>query len=178
MWGKGLTTGAAVILGSLTFHTTRPPALPAKPLWTVSGPVQAISSPRRYAATLFVGRLFLATLRAVVPPSAGIPLTTLHDIARMTVWAFERPCISQRHAYPVVGSIDNPSSLCFRWENSTQSSIPYIPWLRLGIRLFHPKMAELLVWLGNFGIMEERDSPLVLETYAEWFRSRHPPHDD
>lgn len=54
MWGKGLTTGAAVILGSLTFHTTRPPAQSVKPLWTVSGPVQAISSPRRYAATLHI----------------------------------------------------------------------------------------------------------------------------
>ena len=127
---------------------------------------------------LFVGRLFLATLRAVVPPSAGIPLTTLHDIARMTVWALKKPSISQKRAYPVVGCIENPSSLCFRWEKSTRRSIPYIPGLQLGIRLFHPKMAELLAWLGNCGTMQERDSPLVLETYAEWLLSRRPPHED
>ncbi len=52
MWGKGLATGTAAILGSLTFHTARPPAPPAKPLWTVSGPAHAISSPSGYAATM------------------------------------------------------------------------------------------------------------------------------
>ena len=52
MWEKGLATGAAAILGSLTFHTGRPPAPPAKPLWAVSGPVKSISNPSGYAATL------------------------------------------------------------------------------------------------------------------------------
>ena len=38
-----------------------------------------------------VGRLFLATLRAVVPQDSHIPLTTLSDVGRMAAWAFEHP---------------------------------------------------------------------------------------
>lgn len=38
-----------------------------------------------------VGRLFLATLRAVVPQDSHIPLTTLSDVGRMAPWAFEHP---------------------------------------------------------------------------------------
>ena len=58
-------------------------------------PIQALLNSRRP----LVGRLFLATLRAAMPPNSTIPLTTLNDVARFAVWAFDHPVVSPGQTY-------------------------------------------------------------------------------
>lgn len=122
----------------------------------------------------FVGRLFIATLRAVLPQDARVPLTTLDDVGRMNVWALENPSLSQGQAYRVVGSIESPAAICALWERTRGESIPYVPGLRQGIHLFHPRMAKLLEWIGTYKDIRPHDKPLLCETYAEWLLSTHP----
>ena len=122
----------------------------------------------------FVGRLFIATLRAVLPQDARVPLTTLDDVGRMTAWALENPSLSQDQAHPVVGSIESPAAICTLWETARGESIPYVPGLRQGIHLFHPRMAKLLEWIGTYQDVRPNDKPLLFETYAEWLLSNHP----
>ncbi len=117
----------------------------------------------------FVGRLFLATLRAVVPTNSRIPLTTLDDVGRVGTWAFHHD-ISQGQAYPVVGSIETAETLCTGWEEILGERIPHIPALRFGIHLLHPKMATLIDWLGNQAT-DVTKVPLLLKTYEAWLQS-------
>ena len=117
-----------------------------------------------------VGRLFLATLRAVMPKNSRIPLTTLEDVGRGAAWAFEHPGESQGKAYEVIGSSETAETLCALWTQETRQSIPRIPGLKLGIRIGHPKMAELLGWLSS----HERIStgiPFGWQTYEKWLTS-------
>ena len=122
----------------------------------------------------FVGRLFIATLRAVLSQDARIPLTTLDDVGRMTAWALENPSLSQGQAYPVVGSIESPAIISALWERTMGGPIPNVPGLRHGIHLFHPRMAKLLEWIGSYQDVRQNDKPLLFETYAEWLLSNHP----
>jgi uncharacterized protein YbjT (DUF2867 family) len=114
-----------------------------------------------------VGRLFLATLRAVMPKDSRIPLTTLQDVGRMAAWAFANPGESQGKAYEVTGSAETADTLCERWGQATGQAIPLIPGLKLGITLIHPKMAALLNWLSA----HERigtETPIDSQTYEKW----------
>ena len=133
-------------------------------------PIQRVLRGRRS----FVGRLFIATLRAVLSQDARIPLTTLDDVGRMTAWALENPSLSQGQAYPVVGSIESPVAICALWETARGESIPYVPGLRQGIHLFHPRMAKLLEWMDSYQDVRQNDKPLLFETYAAWLLSNHP----
>lgn len=114
-----------------------------------------------------VGRVFLAILRALVPKDNLIPLTTLHDVGRMALWAFDHPAMSQGQVYHVVGSVETAETLCILWEQVMKQSIPRIPAWKWGLQIMHPKMAALLAWLGQHQahVCEE---PLVLQTYQEW----------
>ncbi|NMP23502.1 NmrA/HSCARG family protein [Sulfobacillus harzensis] len=113
-----------------------------------------------------VGRLFLATLRAVARNSP-IPLTTLNDVGRMAAWVFENPGNYQRRAYHVVGSLETGDTLCILWEQTRNQSIPHIPALTFGLRVAHPQMAVLLTWLPQHRFTIS-DQPLTLKTYREW----------
>ena len=50
-----------------------------------------------------VGRLFLATLRAVMPKNSRIPLTALQDVGRVAAWALGNPEESQGQVFEVIG---------------------------------------------------------------------------
>ncbi len=115
---------------------------------------------------LLVGRLFLATLRAVVPKESQIPLTTLSDVGRMATWAFVNPEESQGQVYEVIGSSETAETLCALWTEVTGQAIPRIPGLKLGIRIGHPKMASLLDWLSRESSVE--NCPFHLNTYRNW----------
>ncbi len=65
-------------------------------------------------------------------------------------WAFQHPHIAQGRSYSMVGSVETADTLCRRWEQRMQQSIPHIPALKWGIRLLHPQMAALLRWLGRY----------------------------
>ena len=117
-----------------------------------------------------VGRLFLATLRAVVPKDSRIPLTTLQDVGRMAAWALENPEKSQGKAYEVIGSSETAKTLCALWTEVTGQEIPGIPGLRLGLRIGHPKMLTLLGWLGQ-SETPVTSTPVVLSTFREWLNS-------
>jgi uncharacterized protein YbjT (DUF2867 family) len=119
-----------------------------------------------------VGRLFLATLRAVAPRNSRIPLTTLHDVARMADWTFDHPDRAQGRAYEVLSSTETTETLCALWERMTGQSIPAIPALRLGIHLGHPKMASLLDWLSQ-QMYIPKDLPVPVTRYEAWLRSKH-----
>jgi len=114
-----------------------------------------------------VGRLFLATLSAVVPKNSRIPVTTLRDVGRMAAWAFGNPEESQGKAYEVIGSSETAETLCALWAEVTRQAIPSIPGLKLGIRLGHRRMAELLEWLSRHDYSME-NCPLPLTTYRNW----------
>ena len=119
-----------------------------------------------------VGRLFLATLRDTIPSDRLIPVTTLQDVGRMAAWAFDDPDVTQGHAYGIVGSTETGETLCHRWHTCTGTRIPDEPGLRLGILLFHRKMAPLLDWLGQHETAVT-NRPLALQTYAEWLLCHH-----
>lgn len=114
-----------------------------------------------------IGRWFLATLRAVMPKDSRIPLTTLRDVGRMAAWALGNPEESQGKTYGVIGSNENAESLCALWTDVTEQAIPHVPGLRMGIRIGHPKMAELLEWLSRHAYSME-NCPLPLTTYRNW----------
>lgn len=116
-----------------------------------------------------VGRLFLATLRAVMPKDSCIPLTTLQDVGRMVAWAFANPGESQGKAYEVIGSSEPPETLCALWTQETRQQIPRIPGMALGLQVGHPKMAALLEWLG-IKAYEKARAPFDLTTYADWLK--------
>ncbi len=117
-----------------------------------------------------VGRLFLATLCAVVPKNSFVPLTTLNDLGRMAAWAFEHSDISLGQGYQVVGSLETGNKLCAMWEKITKQPIPQVPALKFGIHVVHPKMAALLNWLGNQQPFIS-NGPLELQTYVDWLYS-------
>ena len=117
-----------------------------------------------------VGRVFLATLRDTIPSDSLIPLTTLQDVGRMAAWAFHDPDVTQGHAYGIVGSAETAETLCNLWNTFMGPRIPDVPGLRLGLRLFHRKMAVLLDWLGQHETAVTKQ-PLELQTYAEWLLS-------
>ena len=129
-------------------------------------PIQKLLDKRR----LLVGRLFLATLCAVMPKNSRIPLTTLQDVGRMAAWAFGNPKESQRQVFEVIGSSETAESLCALWMEATGQPIPRIPGLRLGIRMGHPKMSALLGWLGQRETPAP-STPVVLSTFREWLNS-------
>ncbi len=116
---------------------------------------------------LLVGRLFLATLRAVMPKNSRIPLTTLRDVGRMATWALGNSEESQGQVFEVIGSSDTAEALCALWTEVTGQDIPCIPGLRLGIRMGHPKMSALLGWLGQ-SETPATPTPVVLSTFREW----------
>lgn len=117
---------------------------------------------------LLVGRLFLATLRAVVPKNCRIPLTTLSDVGRMAAWAFEHHDESQGKSYEVIGSNETAETLCALWIEVTGQSIPQIPGMTLGTGLGHPKLGALLRWLGQENIHPDTTLPYHLEPFVEW----------
>lgn len=114
-----------------------------------------------------VGRLFLATLQAVIPKNHAVPLTSLHDLGSMAAWAFQHPHIAQGRAHPLVGSVETADTLCRLWEQRMGQSIPHLPALKWGIRLLHPQMAALLRWLGRHDAVVSQ-GPMALETYESW----------
>ena len=128
-------------------------------------PIQKLMDGHR----LLVGRLFLATLRAVVPKESQIPLTTLNDVGRMVAWAFAHPEESQGKAYEVIGSNETSETLCALWAQETGQTIPRIPGLKLGIRIGHPKMAALIEWLSCHAQLITK-APLECHTYVQWLK--------
>ena len=129
-------------------------------------PLQKLLDPYRP----LVGRLFLATLRSVVPAKSRIPLTTLTDVGRMVTWVCENADVGQGQIYEVVGSVETVDTLCKLWEQATGHPIPLIPGLKLGIHLFHPKMSALLNWLWHHeaSLIQE---PFRMQTYPCWLQS-------
>jgi uncharacterized protein YbjT (DUF2867 family) len=129
-------------------------------------PLQKLLDPYRP----LVGRLFLATLRSVLPTKSRIPLTTLTDVGRMVTWACDNADMAQGQTYEVVGSAETADTLCELWEQATGHPIPLIPGLKLGIHLFHPKMSALLNWLGHHeaSLIQE---PFRMQTYPFWLQS-------
>ncbi len=122
-----------------------------------------------------VGRLFLATLRAVMPKNHPIPLTSLHDLGCMAAWAFEHPRRAQDQTYRIIGSADTAETLCLTWEQRMRASIPYVPAPKWGIRLVHPQMAALLAWLGRYEAIPS-ELPIALQSYDAWLlaSAQHP----
>ena len=134
-------------------------------------PIQKLLDQRR----LLVGRLFLATLRAVMPKDSRIPLTTLRDVGRMAAWALANPVEAKGHVFEVVGSSETAKILCALWTEVTGQGIPRIPGLRLGIRMGHPKMLALLSWLGQ-SETPASSTVVSLLTYREWLARLLPNH--
>ncbi len=117
-----------------------------------------------------VGRLFLATVQAMIPKNSSIPLTTLQDVGRIVAWVFEHQDISLEQAYQLIGSVETPDTLCMLWQRAMNQSIPHVPILNFGIHLMHPKMATLLEWLGQYQAALS-EPPLLLQTYGDWLSS-------
>ena len=126
-------------------------------------PLQKILASRRP----LVGRLFLATLRAVMHQESRIPLTTLRDVGRMVAWAFDRPDESQGQTFEVVGSAETTRTLSDLWEQVMGQPISHIPGLNLGVRIGHPKMASLLDWLERCDKGSIK-APIKLTCYRQW----------
>ena len=134
-----------------------------------AGPIQRVLHNHRP----LVGRLFLATLRGVVPKNSPIPLTTLHDVGRMVVWVLEHPGIVQGQAYQVVGSTETTETLCTLWGQLMQQEIPRVPGIKITLHLVHPKMADLLSWLSQHQ-PAVNEGPLALQVYGDWLESFAP----
>ena len=126
-------------------------------------PIQKLLDKHR----LLIGRLFLATLRAVMPKDSHIPLTTLRDVGRMAAWALGNPEKSQGKTYEVIGSNETAETLCAVWTEVRGQTIPRIPGLSLGIRVGHPNVLTLLHWLANRPNTIPNES-LDLTTHVEW----------
>lgn len=126
-------------------------------------PLQKLLDPYRP----LVGRLFLATLRSVLPAKSRIPLTTLTDVGRMVTWACDNADMAQGQTYEVVGSAETADTLCELWEQATGQAIPLIPGVKPGINLIHPKMAALLNWLSSHERIST-ETPLDWQTYEKW----------
>ena len=114
-----------------------------------------------------VGRLFLATLQAVMPKDSRIPLTTLQDVGRMAAWALATPEESQGKTYGVIGSSETADALCTLWTEVTGQPIPRIPGLKLVIRIGHHQMSALLTWLSYHARLIT-EAPLECHTYEQW----------
>ncbi len=131
-------------------------------------PIQRILSRHR----LWVGRWFLATLRAVMAPDHPVPLTTLMDVGNMARWAFEHPQVSSGQTYELIGTAQAVLTLCAQWNALMPQPIPRIPGLAPGLRLAHPQMSALLYWLRNRS-WASTSTPLRLQTYEEWLTRIH-----
>ncbi len=94
-----------------------------------------------------VGRLFLATLRAVAPVPSTVPITTLMDVGRVAAWAWEAGAISNNETYDLVADCQTATNLCQQWERFTGKHVPLVPGMRLFVRIAHRHMADLLDWL-------------------------------
>lgn len=121
---------------------------------------------------LWVGRWFLATLRAVMVPDHPVPLTTLRDVGNMVQWAFEDPHGSHDQTYELIGTAQAASTLCAQWNALMPRPIPRICGLAQGLRLIHPQMAALLHWLRKRS-WTPTPTPLRLQTYEEWLTRVH-----
>ncbi len=121
---------------------------------------------------LWVGRWFLATLRAAMALDHPVPLTTLADVGNMVRWAFEHPHRSHGQTYELIGTAQAASTLCAQWNALMPQPIPRIPGLAPGLRLAHPQMAALLHWLRNRP-WAPTPTPLHLQTYEEWLTRVH-----
>ncbi len=116
-----------------------------------------------------VGRLFLATLREVVPRDSRIPLTTLSDVGRIVAWAFRHAKEYQGQTFEVIGSGEMAETLCVLWTRETGQAIPRILGLRLGLHVAHPKMAMLLQWLSRHPYTTS-NLPVPLTSYESWLK--------
>lgn len=114
-----------------------------------------------------VGRLFLATLRAVAPGASTIPITTLKDVGRVATWAWECKAISNEGSYDLVGDCQTASNLCQQWETFTGKHVPLAPGMKLAIRIVHRRMADLLNWLKTYPCAATT-SPFPLTRFADW----------
>lgn len=114
-----------------------------------------------------VGRLFLASLRAVVPSGRPIPLTTLRDVGRTAAWAFEHPDESPGKTYEVIGSSETAETLSTLWTQITGQPIPHMPGLRAEIRLGHPRLLALLQWIGREQKSATLNTPCQFQPYVE-----------
>lgn len=128
-----------------------------------SRPVQRVLRDQRP----LVGRLFLATLRAVMPHNHPVPLTSLSDLGCMAVWAFQHPDAARDQAYLLVSTVDTADTLCELWEQYVHQSSPRLPSLRWGIRVAHPQMAALLKWIGRREVTRSH-VPIALQSYERW----------
>lgn len=129
-------------------------------------PIQRLLRPHRH----LVGRLLLATLRAVVPEHP-IPLTTLSDLGSMAAWAFQHPHLAQGRTYSLVGSSETTGHLVRLWEQYQHESIPHLVGVKWGIRLAHPQMAALLDWLGQYDAGRNGDLPIPLQSFTAWLKT-------
>ena len=129
-------------------------------------PVRAALGRRRQ----LVGRLFLATLRAVAPVPSTVPITTLKDVGRVAAWAWADKVISNKGCYDLVGDCQPASNLCREWETFTGKHVPFVPGIKLATRIFHRRMADLLDWLRTYHCVTT-SSPFALTSFAEWLHS-------
>lgn len=132
-----------------------------------SRPVQRILHNHRP----LVGRLFLATLRAIMPRDSQVPLTTLSDVGKVAAWAFDTPAESLGTVFEVIGSSETAETLCALWAELTDRAILRIPGMGLGIQVAHPKMAALLKWLSRFPYAPP-DLTFALTSYPTWLHQR------
>ena len=116
-----------------------------------------------------VGRLFLATLRAVVPKNSRIPLTTLQYVGRMAAWALGNLEESQGQVFEAIGSNETAEILCALWTKVTGQPISHVPGMKLGLRFGHPKMAELMGWISR-NKRATGQLPFTLTTYDSWVK--------
>lgn len=120
-----------------------------------------------------VGRLFLATLRSLMPQGSYVPLTTLGDVGRMTAWAFSHPNQSHGQTFEIVGSRETLDTVCGLWYQKTGQQIPYIPGMSVGLLMAHHRMASLLHWIRRHTVMLS-DLPITLTSYESWLEEAFP----
>ena len=133
-------------------------------------PVQAALRRRRQ----LVGRLFLATLRAVAPVASTVPITTLKDVGRVAAWAWEAGAISNKESYDLVGDCQPASNLCQQWETFTGKRVPLVPGMKFATRIVHRRMADLIYRLRTFPCATTT-SPFPLTGFADWLRGLEGP---
>lgn len=128
-------------------------------------PVRAALGRRRQ----LVGRLFLATLRAVAPVPSTVPVTTLKDLGHVAAWAWQDPATSHKESYELVGDCQPSDNLCQEWETLMGTNVPWVPGMKTAIRIVHRQMAELLEWLRTYHCTTTT-SPFALSTFTEWLQ--------